>query len=143
MIELSAPTDSCVWVVGHGRTILHSTDAGVSWTIQAAEVIATWDANGVTAISENIAWVAEDTGGIYYTTDGGVTWEHQTNIPLETTGYYLYRISPINKDIAWIVGPSYCDGIILHTVDGGTIWTKQTYNPAVRLGDVSFADSFH
>ena len=55
MIELSAPTDSCVWVVGHGRTILHTTNAGSNWTIQAAEVNPCWDANGVTAISEDIA----------------------------------------------------------------------------------------
>jgi len=143
MIELSAPTDSCIWVVGHGRTILHSTNAGQNWTIQAAEVFAAWDANGVTAISEDIAWVAEDTGGIYHTTNGGVTWEQQTNTPLGTTGYYLYRISPINEKIAWIVGPSYFDGIILYTVDGGETWTSQNYSPAVLLGDVSFVGSYH
>ncbi len=143
MIELSAPTDSCVWVVGHGRTILHTTDAGQSWTIQAAEVIPCWDANGVTAINENVAWVVEDTGGIYHTTDGGVIWEQQTNIPDASHGYYLYRISPMDEKTAWIVGPSYFDGIILYTVDGGETWTRQNYSPAVLLGDVSFVGSYH
>lgn len=143
MIELSAPTDSCVWVVGHGRTILHTTNAGLNWTIQDAEVNPAWDANGVTAISETVAWVAEDTGVIKKTVDGGVIWKQQNNIPDASHGYYLYRISPMDEKTAWIVGPSYYDGIILYTVDGGETWTRQNYSPAVLLGDVSFVGSYH
>ena len=143
MIDISAPSDSCVWVVGHGRTILHTSDFGINWEIQHAEVNPAWDANGITAISEKIAWTAEDTGTIRNTTDGGGIWTEQKNKPSAAAGYYLYRVSPINSKIVWIIGTGVGDGIILHTNNGGEQWTEQNYTPDEMLNDVSFVGSPH
>ena len=146
MIDLSAPTDSCVWVVGHGKTILHTDNAGSSWEIQNADVVPSNDANGITAVDENVAWMAADYGVVKKTTDGGDIWSFQTNVPQGTAGYFLYRVSPINKDIAWIAGfpASYnVSGIILSTVDGGETWIRQYTDPNIPLEDVSFVGSYH
>ena len=143
MIDLSAPSDSCVWVVGHGRTIIKTNDYGATWSIQDAEINPAWDANGVTAVNNKIAWVAEDTGVVKKTVDGGQTWIQQTNVPVDAHGFYLYRISPIHEKIAWIVGPGVLDGIILYTSNGGEQWTEQDYTPDEMLNDVSFVGSPH
>jgi len=58
----------------------------------------------------------------------------------------LYRISPLNKNEAWVVGPYGGKielGMILHTVDGGQTWTIQDYGYNSLLGDVSFVGSYH
>ncbi len=143
MIDISAPSDSCIWVVGHGRTILHTNDSGINWEIQHAEVSPAWDANGITAFSEKIAWTAEDTGTIRNTTDGGVIWSEQKNVPGSASGFYLYRVSPVSKDIVWIVGTGVGDGIILYTTNGGQQWTEQDYAPNEMINDVSFVGSNH
>ena len=144
MIDISAPSDSCVWVVGHGRTILHTNNSGTNWEIQHAEIYPAWDANGITAISEKIAWTAEDTGTIRNTTDGGMIWIQQKNVPDGASDYYLYRVSPIDKNIVWIVGVGEeGNGIILYTNNGGEQWTEQDYSPDEMLNDVSFVGSYH
>ncbi|MBN2016540.1 MAG: hypothetical protein JW794_00145 [Candidatus Cloacimonetes bacterium] len=143
MIDISAPSDSCVWVVGHGRTILHTNNSGQDWEIQHALINPTWDANGITAISEKIAWTAEDTGIIRNTTDGGLIWTEQKNKPGNAAGFYLYRVSPVTKDIVWIIGTGIGDGVILYTTNGGEQWTEQDYSPDEMLNDVSFVGSNH
>ncbi|MCK4359052.1 MAG: hypothetical protein KAW92_10000 [Candidatus Cloacimonetes bacterium] len=145
MIEISAASDSCLWVVGHGRTILHTSNGGDTWEIQKTDIYPTWDANGVCAISEDVAWVVEDVGWILYTENGGENWELQET-PGSAGGILLYRISPLNKDEAWVVGPygGKIDlGMILHTVDGGQTWTIQDYGYNTLLMDVSFVGAYH
>ncbi|MCD6329641.1 MAG: hypothetical protein J7M10_04695 [Candidatus Cloacimonetes bacterium] len=145
MIEISAASDSCLWAVGHGRTILHTSNGGGNWEVQKTDISPEWDANGVCAISEDIAWVVEDVGQIFYTINGGENWELQ-DPPGSSGGYLLYRISPLNKNEAWVVGPygGKIDlGMVLHTVDGGQTWTIQDYGYNLLLGDVSFVGSYH
>ncbi len=145
MIEISAASENCLWVVGHGRTILHTSNGGNSWEIQKTDISPEWDANGVCAISDDIAWVVEDVGQIFYTENGGENWELQ-DPPGSAGGYLLYRISPLNKDEAWVVGPYGGKielGMILHTVDGGKTWTIQDYGYNSLLGDVSFVGAYH
>ncbi len=145
MIEISAASENCLWVVGHGRTILHTSNGGGLWEIQKTDISPEWDANGVCAISENIAWDVEDVGHIYYTTNGGENWEQQT-VPYSANAYFLYRISPLNKDIAWLVGPCAStpfDGIILYTEDAGQNWVEQDYGSDVPVWDVSFVGAYH
>ena len=145
MIDISAASENCLWAVGHGRTILHTSNGGNTWEIQKTDISPEWDANGVCAISENIAWVVEDVGQIFYTINGGENWELQ-DPPGSSGGYLLYRISPLNKDEAWVVGPygGKIDlGMILHTVDGGKTWTIQDYGYNSLLMDVSFVGAYH
>ncbi len=145
MIDISSVSDKVLWMVGHGRSVLRTSDGGENWIIQKKDNSPDWDANGVTAIDENICWVVEDAGYIYKTTDAGNTWLDQ-NLPQNSANYFLYRISAINKDIAWVVGPSMYppfSSIILFTDDGGKTWTQQDFSAEVFMWDISFVGAKH
>ncbi|MBS3768513.1 MAG: hypothetical protein KGY75_10400 [Candidatus Cloacimonetes bacterium] len=145
MIEISAGCENSVWCVGHGRTVLHTSNGGSNWDVQRTDINPTWDANGVTAINGNIAWVVEDLSYIRYTENGGENWTTQ-DVPPGAGAYLLYRICPLNTKEAWAVGPyggKFDFGVILYTDDGGKTWVMQDYEPNVMLWDVSFVDSYH
>jgi len=137
--------------VGDRGTILHTTDSGLTWTIQKSGTIddllavCFTDANTGTAVgrwASNTESLSFDTTGhspILRTTDGGMTWQMQES----NTRFALQAVFFTDSKHGTAVGR---EGTILRTIDGGAIWSRQSvplYTPAVRLGSVFFSDTNH
>lgn len=75
------------------------------------------------------------------TTDGGITWNWQSYPRnLSFTGN---KISLINKDTLWFVGPtvmynSFPYGVVLKTTNGGANWGYQIPDTSVRIVNFQF-----
>jgi hypothetical protein len=104
--------------VGTGGTILHTTNAGTTWTSQTSGTtnpltgISFADANTGTAVGSVM-------GQILRTTNGGATWTSQTS----GTTNSLYGVSFTDVSTGTVVGFS---GTILRTTNGGATWTSQS-----------------
>ncbi|MBD3278283.1 MAG: hypothetical protein GF388_08290 [Candidatus Aegiribacteria sp.] len=123
-----------LWAVGHGYTILRTTDGGDNWNLAVPDSVQVQnnDANGIALTSADEAWVALDFGNIWRTTNGGNEWE-KIDLPSELQGFYYLRVCALDGNTVWITGRSPYgapEGIVIHTEDGGTNWS--------RLDDGSF-----
>ncbi|MDP4236229.1 MAG: YCF48-related protein, partial [Bacteroidota bacterium] len=116
--------------VGNGA-ILHTTDAGTTWTLQS-EVNETLygvhftDAYAGTAVGTN--------GAILRTTNAGTTWSNQTS----GVNTRLWGVTFTSPNVGTVVGSS---GVILHTTNGGLNWSRQTSGTTNDLYGVSFTDA--
>jgi photosystem II stability/assembly factor-like uncharacterized protein len=144
MITMAAWDRDNVWAVGHGFTIVKSTDGGDSWenmtpdSMQGTEN----DANGLTLLSADDAWVVLDYGNIWKTSDGGENWTFQT-LPPEAQGFFYLRISAQNSETAWASGRSPYgapEGVIIYTDDGGSNWFRIDDGSFPGLWGISFVD---
>ncbi len=117
------------WAVGDAGTIMHTTDAGVTWRNRVSQTSA--NLNGVHFADPDTGWVVGNLGTVLRTTDGGVTW---TRIALGH-GENLMAVRFANRDTGFAVGSA---GAVLRTVNGGRDWTKQNLTGVVLHG-VAFA----
>ena len=105
------------WALGLHGMILHSEDAGATWTPQTSGV--TENLVFAAFSSAQTGWVVGDDGVALNTHDGGATWQkHHT-----TPKHYLASVFFPTTQSGWIGGS---DGTILHTEDGGGHWDQQT-----------------
>jgi photosystem II stability/assembly factor-like uncharacterized protein len=111
--------------VGEQGVILHTVDAGQTWSRQGQATVPEVGLQGVYASDADHAWATgeyyEDCGLIVHTSDGGQTWEIQKytgKSPLDKLG----SIHGLDSDNAWAVGTA----TIIHTTDGGAHWQDQT-----------------
>lgn len=147
MISIAAYDANNVWAVGHGFTIIKSTDGGIEWELVTPDSLQASgnDANGITLLSPSDAWVVLDYGNIWRTSDAGENWSYQT-VPLGVQGFFMLRISAIDQNTAWVSGHSaYGEqvGVILHTTDGGSTWIRQDDGSLPGLWDVGFVGEYN
>ncbi len=138
LLTVQAVDANTVWVVGAQAYFAYSSDGGRSWIRK--DVPAMYDINGVFAADRNTAWVTLDQGGVFSTQDRGDSWNKQIT-PDDAHGFYLLRVSAIDRQNLWIVGRddhTGNTGIILYTADGGQHWSEQTAPVQVGLLNVSF-----
>jgi photosystem II stability/assembly factor-like uncharacterized protein len=109
------------WAVGAGRTILSTTDGGVTWSPHTVPAEASPYLRSVCALSADESWVAGNLGCIIHTTDGGATWEMSDPGTLSD----LMFVEFANASEGWIVGH---DSYALKTGDGGVSWQGQSEN---------------
>ena len=128
---VSAVDANTAWAVGDTGTILHTTDAGTTWTAQSGT---TNDLRDVSAVDANTAFAVGFTGTILHTTDAGTTWTTQTS----GTTIALLAVSAVDANTAFVVGDG---GTILHTTNAGTTWTTQTSGTTNLLVGVSAVDA--
>jgi photosystem II stability/assembly factor-like uncharacterized protein len=117
------------WAVGDVGTIVHTTDAGVTWRAQVSQTTATL--NGVHFADPDTGWVVGDLGTVLKTTDRGATWTRL----LLGFGENLTAVHFANRDTGYVVGSA---GAILRTANGGRDWQKQNVSALVLRG-VAFA----
>ena len=134
------------WSVGDGGTILHSSDAGVTWHLQASP--ATVPLGSVQFVGAAQGWAAggdgwystipseSANGVILHTSDGGATWAAQKTVP----GSAISDLAFAGDRQGWAVGGR---GLILHTADGGQTWTGQESGVTRNILSVAFADAQH
>jgi photosystem II stability/assembly factor-like uncharacterized protein len=133
------------WAVGDAGTIMHSYDAGVTWSRQAAptdvalgSVVFTSALSGWAAGGDG--WSSDtpresSNGVILHTADGGVTWVAQ-----KTPASAVSDLAFVDDQQGWAVGGR---GLILHTTDGGQTWVAQRSGVTRNILSVVFTDTLH
>jgi photosystem II stability/assembly factor-like uncharacterized protein len=117
------------WAVGDAGTIMHTTDAGVTWRSQISQTSA--NLNAVFFAHPDTGWVVGNLGTVLRTDDRGATWTRL----LLGFGENLNAVHFANRDTGYVVGSA---GAILRTVNGGRDWAKQNVT-AISLRGVAFA----
>ncbi len=81
LVGVSFVDQSHGWAVGHGGTILATTDGGATWSAQTSGTTQLlW---GVSFVDQSHGWAVGLGDTILATTDGGATWSAQSSpIPL-------------------------------------------------------------
>ena len=103
------------WIVGYYGTILHSSDRGKTWQIQASPTRrALFSVRFVSALN---GWINGGYGTVLHTLDGGKTWHTQ---PLHTTEH-LFASHWLDESHGWMAGSR---GMTIRTTDGGRSWTN-------------------
>lgn len=128
------------WVVVESKSLLHTTDGGVTWRLIPTNV----SLRKVSFINDTKGWGIGSAHpytvkcGIYHTSDGGRTWQQQ----LPDTTDLCDDIKFTDASRGWAIGR----GLLWHTSNGGLTWYEQADQFYVRPagGDyaISFRDSF-
>lgn len=127
------PTE--IWVAEGQAIVLHTTDAGKSWTRQDFGVFA--DFHCILFVDRNEGWITGAAGIVYHTNDGGKHWRRQKTPFSDYTS--LFAASFVDSNEGWVVGRRYIkerrgpeseryEAVILHTEDGGETWVPQASN---------------
>ncbi len=142
LVDVTFVDASDVWAVGVGGAILHSTDAGATWSAQQSGTLAELDS--VSFVDAQHGWVCGNSdllepgvGTLLATTDGGVSWTDSTPSGLGTA---LTNVSFVDAQHGW-VGTS--SGHVLRTTDGGTSWASVRVGNSRRFLRVDFVDAAH
>jgi len=117
------------WAVGDAGTVMHTTDAGITWRSQISQASASL--NAVFFTDSDIGWVVGNLGTVLQTSNRGGTWKRlQLGF-----GENLMAVHFANRDTGFAVGSA---GAILRTVDAGRTWEKRNVT-GVTLRGVAFA----
>lgn len=123
------------WAVGDAGTIMHSTDGGAHWTIQASGVRTSL--NSCSFADRDNGWVL---GGSVFlrTTDAGKRWSPPDSIPLRGESDRVWCVHAVTPEIVLITTRL---GGIFRSTDGGARWraVHDVYEP----GQMCFADARH
>jgi photosystem II stability/assembly factor-like uncharacterized protein len=120
------------WAVGDAGTIMHTTDAGASWSAQVSST--SFSLRAVWFTSAQVGYAAGFGGTIMRTQNAGTTW---TRIATLAVSGNLNDIAFADASHGWAVGQN---GVIARTGDGGATWTK-SFPTANELQGVSFSDT--
>jgi photosystem II stability/assembly factor-like uncharacterized protein len=120
------------WAVGDAGTIVHTTDAGASWSAQVSST--SFSLRAVWFTSAQVGYAAGFGGTIMRTQNGGTTWTRITTLAVSGN---LNDIAFADAAHGWAVGQN---GVIARTGDGGATWTK-SFPTANELQSVSFSDT--
>ena len=116
-------TASEAWIVGYPGMVLHSVDAGATWS---RVDVGTADALfAVDFVDERTGWIVGRSGTILRTTDGGKTWARQKADTTEP----LFAVDFLNATVGCAVGNF---GTVFWTGDGGATWEKRQVEPMVN-----------
>lgn len=134
LFSVSFPSQTRGWACGRWGRILHTSDGGATWSVQASGT--DYTLTGISFLDDQTGWAVGDKGTILHTLDGGQTWNRQQS-PVDL---YLMAVCFVDRSTGWIAGER---GQILHTQDGGQTWTVQFEGPDIILKGISFCDSEH
>jgi len=121
------------WIGGESGTLIHSTDGGLTWTIQIASGNAI---RSISSVDNNHVWALDSQRNVLSSTDAGATWQTAATGSTST----LVAIKFADQRHGWAVGPSEN---IWATADGGRSWMLQhsnTSNPTLNAIDATDAD---
>jgi photosystem II stability/assembly factor-like uncharacterized protein len=114
------------WAVGEVGTIMHTTDAGVTWRSQVSQASA--HLNDVFFTDADNGWAVGNLGTVLRTSDRGTTWERRV---ISGVGDNLTDVHFATGGMGFVVGSA---GVVLRTLDGGQTWQKQTLTGVVLRG---------
>jgi photosystem II stability/assembly factor-like uncharacterized protein len=120
-----------IWIVGTEGKIVHSTDSGKTWEIQASGVeenlqdAAAWD--------ERRAIIVGDDNLVLVTENGGETWK-RVDAPKTRVVNKLHRVVTGAGGEAWAVGVM---NTVLYSSDWGNSWQRKSKVMDVAVNDIS------
>ena len=114
VVTIPAPGGAALWSAGAAGIVRHSTDAGVTWTVQTSGVVA--DLLAGSAPSDQVCWIVGRSGTILRTTDGGAHWQ-KIRAPVTDDLLAVFGIDAQQASVALTHGT-------YQTKDGGRTWTK-------------------
>lgn len=120
------------WAVGNAGTIVHTNDAGASWSTQLSG--ASFSLNEVWFTTSVTGFIVGNSGTVLRTRDGGASWRRLASV---TASDNLFGVAFADTAHGCVVG---ANGTVLRTVDAGNSWTRA--NPTgLQLNGVSFSDT--
>ncbi|KAK3242887.1 hypothetical protein CYMTET_47440 [Cymbomonas tetramitiformis] len=131
------PNSTHGWAVGAYNTLIHTTNAGASWSSQQPPgVLGSQEWRSVSFADTQVGWVVGDEGHIIMSRNGGVTWQSQQSGVTDA----LYAVQALELHTVWAVG---ANGAIIRSTDGGETWISTSPDPPVTtsLYDVAFLNS--
>lgn len=118
-------------IVGGGRTILFTEDAGLTWNKAIVSGKSESKLNSIFFVNPRTGWAVGSNGKIYATANAGKFWREQTsNINKDLTDVYFTSASE-----GWAVGDA---GAILYTRTAGSVWNAVESNARHKLEKVFF-----
>jgi photosystem II stability/assembly factor-like uncharacterized protein len=133
------------WGVNSAGQIVHTEDAGATWTIQHTVDADTW-LRCMSFTSPTDGWVGSITRRQrLFRTQDGKTWEDMTS-RLPALPSAICGMSSPSKDVVFASGTQYPqrEAGIMHTTDGGQTWTSISMAAhANLLIDTLFTDDTH
>ncbi len=117
------------WVTGASGSILHTSDAGKTWTAQNSGT--THWLQSVSFVSPTKGWIVGNQGTILSTDDGGQTWTPQTS----GVRFDLYSVTFLSPTEGFAGGFA---GTLLHTTDSGATWSKVDTDTAQWIMNIYF-----
>jgi hypothetical protein len=123
------------WAVGDGGTILHTSDAGTTWSRQSSGTAFTLNAVWFTSATEG--WAVGANGTVLLTSNGGTSWTRFGNVGQSEE---LMDVQFATSDIGWAVG---ANGLVVRTIDHGQSWETFRVPTAFTLESVSFAGTLN
>ena len=109
------------WAVGSNRTILKTTDGGVTWIACSTPPLDTTHLNSVCFTSLSDGWATGTWGTVLHTSTGGASWEATFLGPLPPMWYVEFFDGANGR----IVGD---ESGLFRSQDGGATWIGQTQN---------------
>jgi hypothetical protein len=114
-----------IWLGTNSGYIYFSSDAGLTWTLQEAGIIAPWAVQGISFYSPQVGYSVYTDGTVARTTDGGVSWGVTT-----VSGCSGAKdIHAVSAYFAWVVG----DDGKFYTHDSGTTWAQRDAIPTAAI----------
>jgi photosystem II stability/assembly factor-like uncharacterized protein len=112
------------WIVGSGKTLVHSTDGGATWAVSGGGVAD--DYRAVSFADDTHGYIGGTNGILLATIDGGSTWTQAAAVGLPAN----FTI----EDLAFVTpnhGAAIIDDTLYETKDGGVTWTSHVVNDDV------------
>jgi len=143
-------TDICMlnsqtgWAVGYNATILKTTNSGLNWFTQDAQVSVYLDFINVFFASESVGWISVSTDPTYVfvnldnlilkTTNGGNNWFTQYSDPNLTPGGIYF----VNPQTGWVTLESVNTAYMLKTTNSGDNWKQTTVGSSGTIRSICF-----
>jgi len=125
MLDGRALNKRSLVLVGGGGTMMHTSDAGTTWTLSNAPVSKS-KINSVHFIDEKKGYAVGVEGKIFSTRNGGLSWESQTSPISMELNDVLFQ----SQTKGYAVGD---EGTIIQTTTGGAEWSVEASNTKYRL----------
>jgi len=122
------------WAVGNLGTIIHTSDAGVNWTVQQTGT--TLPLRGVSFADPMNGWAVGLNSLILHTSDGGATWRKQFKNNGLSDHFIAVDFPDANN--GWVVNSQ---GEVYRTADGGQSWLRDRRGSGKTLNSLFFLDA--
>lgn len=132
-------SDSLGWVISHeAGLVLHTTDSGESWSVQARLDSVTFE--DIYFLNKDTGWISAEKGLLFKTTDGGKHWRKQ-KIADKKSWVYSVRFFDKNHGLAVGLREERPITLFLSTFDGGKNWKNiQNKVPPSYYAPVALVD---
>lgn len=135
LFDITASSADEAWAVGIFGTVIHTTDGGVTWTVQRTgnQVDET---KHISRAPDGTLW-AGGWGAVLRSVDGGTSWSASAVRP---DGGPVNDVVAVSANEAWLTGYG-AQAHVWHTTDGGATWTAPLTFPANPTPNPKSVDS--